>query len=103
LLMNYAPQNSRPIWVNYISQSEKTIAFEIANRLRNSGLNVDFAYDSNFKKQMKKSTQNNARFVIIIGEDEAKNGDVVVKDFDNSKEQKVKQELLIHYLKGKIK
>lgn len=103
LLMNYVPQNSRPIWVNYISQSEKIIAFEIANRLRNSGLNVDFAYDSNFKKQMKKSTQNNARFVIIIGEDEAKNGDVVVKDFDNSKEQKVKQELLIHYLKGKIK
>ena len=50
---------------------------------------------------MKKSSQNNARFVIIIGEEEAKNEEVVVKDFDNSKEQKVKQDLLIHYLKGK--
>jgi histidyl-tRNA synthetase len=65
-------------------------------------LNVDFVFDGNFKKQMKKSSQNNARFVIIIGEEEMKNNEVVVKDFDNAKEQKVKQELLIHYLQGKI-
>ena len=51
---------------------------------------------------MKKSSQNNARFVIIIGEEEMKNNEVVVKDFDNAKEHKVKQELLIHYLQGKI-
>ena len=58
--------------------------------------------DGNFKKQMKRSSQNNARFVIIIGEEELKNNEVMVKDFDNAKEQKVKQELLIHYLQGKI-
>ncbi len=102
LLLNLTPKNIRPIAVNYISENEKNCAFEIVNRLRNSGLNADFIFDGNFKKQMKRSSQNNARFVIIIGEEELKNNEVVVKDFDNAKEQKVKQELLIHYLQGKI-
>jgi histidyl-tRNA synthetase len=102
LLLNLTPENIRPIAVNYISENEKNCAFEIVNRLRNSGLNADFIFEGNFKKQMKRSSQNNARFVIIIGEEELKNNEVVVKDFDNAKEQKVKQELLIHYLQGKI-
>ena len=51
---------------------------------------------------MKRSSSINSRFVVIIGEEELKNNEVMVKDFDNSKEQKVKRELLIHYLEGKI-
>jgi histidyl-tRNA synthetase len=101
LLTNFNEEITRPIAVNYISDAEKNIAFDIVNRLRNAGITTDFIFDGNFKKQMKKSSQNNARFVIIIGEEEAKNDEVIVKDFDNSKEQKVKQDLLIHYLEGK--
>ena len=92
----------RPITIIYISQNEKIFAFEIATKLRNSGFIVDFIADGNFKKQLKKSSQNNSQFVVIIGEEEVKNSEVMVKDFDNAKEQKVKQELLIHYLSGKI-
>ncbi|MFM2200231.1 MAG: Histidyl-tRNA synthetase [Pseudomonadota bacterium] len=94
--------SQRPIAVNYISENEKLIAFEIVDRLRKSGFVVDFCCDGNFKKQMKKASQNNSQFVVIIGEEELKNNEVVVKDFDNAKEQRVKQELLIHYLKGKL-
>lgn len=93
--------NLRPIAVNYISENEKLFAFEIVQKLRNAGFSSDFVFDGNFKKQMKRASQNNSRFVIIIGENEMKNGEVMVKDFDNSKEQKVKIELLIHYLEGK--
>lgn len=94
-------KKNRPISVNYISENEKNQAFEIVQKLRNAGLDADFVFDGNFKKQMKRATQNNSRFVIIIGEEEAKNGEVSVKDFDNSFEQKVKQDLLVHYLEGK--
>ena len=92
---------ARPLAVNYISENEKVYAFEIVQKLRYSGFVTDFIFAGNFKKQMKKASQNNSRFVVIIGEDEMKNGEVLVKDFDNSTEQKVKQELLIHYLEGK--
>jgi histidyl-tRNA synthetase len=102
LLAKLAPQKTRAIAVNYISENEKTYAFGIAQKLRSNGLATEFVFDGNFKKQMKRASQNNSRFVVIIGEDEMKNGEVSVKDFDNSTEQKVKQELLIHYLEGKI-
>ena len=92
---------TRPIAVNYISEKEKTYAFEAAQNLRCAGFAVEFVLDGNFKKQMKRASQNNSRFVVIAGEDEMKNGEVSVKDFDNSTEQKVEQELLVHYLEGK--
>ena len=98
---------TRPVAVNYISQAadEKTYAFEIVHKLRHAGFVTEFNFDGNFKKQMKRASQNNSRFVIIVGEEEMKNGEVSVKDFDNSElfplGQKVKQELLIHYLEGK--
>jgi histidyl-tRNA synthetase len=93
---------TRPIAVNYVSENEKSYAFEIVQRIRNSGLAAEFVLDGNFKKQMKRASQNNSRFVVIIGESEMQNGEVSVKDFDNATEQKVKQELLIHYLEGKF-
>jgi histidyl-tRNA synthetase len=102
LLTKIEAKKLRPVAINYISAGEKFYAFEIAQKLRKSGLQADFVFEGNFKKQMKRASQNNARFVIIIGEDEMKNGEVVVKDFDNSTEQKVKRELLVHYLEGKI-
>lgn len=102
LLAQFADKKTRPITVAYIGDGQKFAAFEITQKLRCSGLVAEFIFDGNFKKQMKRASQNNSRFVIIIGEDELKNGEVVVKDFDNSKEQKVKQELLIHYIEGKM-
>ncbi len=102
LLTKFQPQKNRPVVVNYISENEKTYAFEIAQKLRNAGFVTEFIFEGNFKKQMKRASQNDSRFVVIIGEDEMKNGEVAVKDFDNSTEQKVKQELLTHYLEGKI-
>ncbi len=102
LLAKITPQKSRPVAVNYISENEKLYAFEIAQKLRCSGFVTEFVLDGNFKKQMKRASQNNSRFVVIIGEDEMQNGEVSVKDFDNKTEQKVKSELLFHYLEGKI-
>lgn len=101
LLFKKEINKTRPIFINYISEIEKFYAFEITNNLRNAGFNCDFVLSGNFKKQMKRANQENARFVVIIGEDEVKNNQVVVKDFDLAKEQKISQDLLIHYLEGK--
>lgn len=99
MLVESNPTKARPITVSYISENEKIVAFEIAQRLRKIGLIVDFAWEGNFKKQLKKASQSNSRFVVIIGENEAKNQEVLVKDFNNSQEQKVSMEVLATYLK----
>jgi histidyl-tRNA synthetase len=101
LLFEGEVKKTRPIFVNYVSDIEQFQAFETANRLRNAGFVCDFVI-GDFKKQMKRANQNNARFVIIIGEEENENQEVLIKDFDSGKEQKVKQDLLIHYLEGKV-
>ncbi len=92
----------RPITVVYISDNEKLIALETTQKLRAHGIATDFVFEGNFKKQMKRATQNNSHFVIIIGEEEAKNCEVLVKDFDSTKEQRIKQDLLVYYLEGKV-
>lgn len=102
LLSDTVADKVRPIYVNYISPNEKSYAFEITQMLRNAGFEVEFCFNANLKKQLKRATQNDARFVIIIGEDEAKSDELLVKDFDSSNEQKVKKEFLLHYLEGKV-
>jgi histidyl-tRNA synthetase len=102
LLSSKEITSNRPITITYVDENQKSKAFEIANKIRKQGIKCDFIFDANFKKQMKKANQNNSRYVIILGEEEIKNGEATVKDFDNSKEYKIKQELLGAYLEGKI-
>ena len=101
LLTKIDAKKSQPITVTYISEEQKSLAFELVQRLRNQGFEAEFIFDGNFKKQMKKAGQNNSRFVLILGEDEVKNDEVTVKDFANSTEQKVKRDLISAYLEGK--
>ena len=102
LLAKIAPKKSLITTVIYVADEQKSSAFELVQRLRNQGFTAEFVFDGNFKKQMKKANQNNSRFVLILGEDEIKNGEVTVKDFINSSEQKVKRELVLAYLDGKV-
>lgn len=102
MLAKFKVVEAPKISVIYVDDAQKNAVFEIAQKLRNKGLNADFVYEGNFKKQMKKASQNNSRFVLIVGEDEIAKNEVTVKDFKNSSEQKVKQELVIAYLEGKF-
>lgn len=97
LLSETNTKKSRPISVAYISDNEKSFAFEVAQDLRTQGFEVDFTLDGNFKKQMKRASQNNAKFVVIIGENEVKSGEFSVKNFDNGSEEKVKNVNLANY------
>jgi len=103
LLTSFELEKKRPISINYISQNEKSYAFEIVQSLRNAGFIAEFVFEGNFKKQMKRSSQIGCRFVVIVGENEVKNSEVVVKDFDNSSEQKISQNFLINFLQEREK
>ncbi len=102
MLTKFTPKKSYPATVIYVADEQKSSAFELTQRLRSKGFEVEFIFDGNMKKQMKKANQNGSRFVLILGEDEIKNGEVTVKDFENSSEQKVKRELVLAYLEGKL-
>lgn len=102
MLSELFEEEKKKISAIYVSDEQKDFAFKVVIELRNKGFDVDFFYDANFKKQMKKAGQNESCLVLIIGEDEVKNGVVNVKDFKDSTQKNVKLEELEFYLEGKL-
>ncbi|MDB2415011.1 histidine--tRNA ligase [Rickettsiales bacterium] len=79
----------RPVVLVPIGQDCEFKAVAIANDLRKKGLFVDFAYNGNVGKRMKKAGKMNASAAIIFGDDELANKKVKIKDFDSGVEKDV--------------
>jgi histidyl-tRNA synthetase len=71
---------------------------ELSYALRAAGKAVNFAYQGNLRKRMKKAHQSGASFAIIFGEDEIKAGRFILKDFTTSNERSVTKEELFSCL-----
>ena len=87
----------------YIMPLDKSLdlyAQEVAVVLRNSGgYKVDVCFDNvKLSNMFKRATNKNAKYAIIIGEDEAKSNSVVLKDLASQEQQTVKIEDLVDKL-----
>ena len=76
--------------------TDNDYALEIVQRLRNNGLTseIDY-YNRSLKAQFKSSERKNARFVVIIGEDEVKTNTVTLKDSLTKSQETIKKEELV--------
>ena len=64
---------------------------EIASALRKNDLIVDYDYlNRSVKAQMREANKSNARFVLFVGGDEYKNGELVLKNLTTSEQEKIK-------------
>ena len=71
-------------------------AFDILQTLRNNGFMAEMDYyGRSLKAQFKSSERKNARFVIIIGEDEIKDSVVTLKDTLTKAQETVKKDQLV--------
>ena len=76
---------------------------DLANNLRLNGFNVEIdLIGRNMKNNFKYADKLNAKFVILIGEDEVENNIVTVKENETKKEYKIELENLIDFLDLKI-
>lgn len=77
---------------------------EIASALRKNDLAVDYDYLArSVKAQMRDANKLNARFVLFVGGDEYKNGELVIKNLATSEQEKIKASeisLLINRVKN---
>ena len=75
----------------YIVSNDSVEAFKLAHELREQGLKVEFDLtNKKFTKQLEKASKV-AKFAIILGEDEIKNGTVSVKNLSTSEQKTVKR------------
>lgn len=96
--------NNADVVIMGLDQESKLEALKLMNMLRGESFVCDMDYEHlEMKKQFKLAEKLNARFIIIIGEDERKNNIVAIKDTFNKVQETVKREEIVSYLKGKIK
>lgn len=86
-----------------MSNDVKPYMLALVNTLRMNGFNVDMDYlDRNLKNNFKHADKLEAKFVIIIGDDEVNNNIVTIKNNETKEEFKVKLENVVEFLDEKL-
>jgi histidyl-tRNA synthetase len=80
------PSPQRPIAVVPIGERGESMALVIAEVLRYHGWAVDLAYSGNLSRRMRRANRVNARFAVLIGDEEAARGEVRLRDLDSGEQ-----------------
>ncbi|HEY84929.1 MAG TPA: histidine--tRNA ligase, partial [Chloroflexi bacterium] len=77
-----APPTVAPLaFIAWLGEAAKVEAVKLAAKLRRAGIPVQLAFgDRSLKSQMKSANRRNARYVIIIGENELAKGEATVRN-----------------------
>jgi histidyl-tRNA synthetase len=79
-------------------------AAELARGLRTEGWRVEIPYDfTKLKKAMGMANKMNARFTVIIGQEELTSGRYQVKEMGTGKQEEVESACVSEYLRGKLR
>ncbi len=91
--------NTSDAFIVAIGEAAETIAFELLTKIRRGGMtaSMDFAKRS-MKAQMKQAGKSNAKFALIIGEDEVTNNTVTVKNLANSEQQTLAVDEVVNFI-----
>lgn len=91
------------VYIANLGEAAAGESLKQVNILRNYGIKADKDFmGRSLKAQMKYANKINARYVVIIGEEEIKNNKVKVKDMRNGTEVEINTEELPSYLKEKL-
>tara|TARA_Y100001968_G_scaffold217254_1_gene199975 strand:- start:2754 stop:3998 length:1245 start_codon:yes stop_codon:yes gene_type:complete len=85
---NILRSESPDVYLIHRGQKAEELALNIARQLRSFKLRIDLDYSgSTFSKQFRRADKSNAKWAIIIGEDEVSKGQLVMKKLiDNEKD-----------------
>ena len=74
-----------------LGDAGRMLALALANDLRRAGLSVDLDYRGrSFRKQMTQANKLSARYLLVLGDDEAASKTGRLKDMDSGEETEVK-------------
>ncbi|MFH0974325.1 MAG: histidine--tRNA ligase [Spirochaetota bacterium] len=106
LLLDESKINQKPLDIFLIHSGEGGLkkAFEILNILRTNNLSADMEPEpGSFKSQFKKADRENAKYTVIIGDDEIKSNSIALKNMGNGQQENIAGEKIIQHLKSVLK
>ena len=91
--------NGLDCYVIPVSENEMDNAIMLVNNLRDNAFSVDMDYtNKKMNGKFKEADRYNAKFIVIIGEEEIKNDKLTIKDNLTKEEVKIERDNLIDYL-----
>ena len=99
MLAGDPPPEARPVALVPIGGAAEARALVLAETLRRSGVPVDQAARGNVSKRMKRANKVDARWAVLIGDDELAKNAATVRDLDDGSQRDVPLEALADYLK----
>ena len=87
-------QPTRPdVYVAAVGEGTKQSAIKLLDSLRKEGFIAEANFKDSFKSALKKASKGRYRFCCIIGEEEAQNGTVMLKDLDKGEQQNLPNDI----------
>jgi histidyl-tRNA synthetase len=87
MLLDETPASVRPVAVVPIGAGVELAALQLAEELRRSGHEVEFGFRGKLGQRLKRATQQQARFAVLLGEDELAADQVVLRDLDRGEQE----------------
>jgi len=98
-----SPKASLDTYVIPLGEEQVNYCLSLVNDLRLSGFSADMDYMSrSLKSNFKQADNNNAKIIIIVGEDEVKSNELTVKNNKTKEQDKISLDYLYYYLKENI-
>ncbi|MDX1575619.1 MAG: His/Gly/Thr/Pro-type tRNA ligase C-terminal domain-containing protein, partial [Kiloniellales bacterium] len=98
MLLADLPEPPRPIAVIPIGEASEAPALRLSEDLRRKGLQVDLGFAGNLSKRMKRANKLNARFAVLLGEDELAAKVATLRDLDTGAQETVALDQLAEHL-----
>ncbi len=98
-----AKTGTQLFFVNFGGEAETRQCLALAGKARRAGIRTEIYPDSSkMKKQMSYASENNIPFVALIGEDEANNGTVTLKNMEMREQKTVTPDEMVDIIKNTL-
>jgi histidyl-tRNA synthetase len=99
MLAGKPPEAVRPVAVVPLGAPAEAKALVLAQVLRQAGIAADLGYSGNLARRMKRANRVNARYAVILGDDELANNAATVRDLDSGAQETVAFDALVGRLR----
>ncbi|NVJ97259.1 MAG: histidine--tRNA ligase [Alphaproteobacteria bacterium] len=100
MLADIQTEANRPIFMLPMGEAATLKAFALAEGLRGAGYTVLADRSGNMKKRLNRANKAEARFAVILGDNELEAGNVVLKDLDSGDQSEVAFDSLVSAVQG---
>ncbi len=91
------------VFVSYAGEGTKDQALDLVARLRREGIPADSAFDrKSLKSQLRQADARGARFALILGEDEVRDGAVTLKEMDGGGQERIENSRVLEELRWRV-